>query len=70
MGWFFGYHSGADPGPRAGLAWRVYMSLYPFGLLAIGAVISRFIRVPADTPAFDAPASDAPDADARGESRR
>ena len=70
LGWLFGYHSGDDPGPRAGLAWRVYMSLYPFGLLAIGAVISRFIRVPADTPAFDAPDADAPDADARGESRR
>ncbi|SDN00746.1 MFS transporter [Actinomyces ruminicola] len=49
LGWLFGYHSGDDPGTQAGLAWRVYMSLYPFGLLAIGAVISRFVQVPADT---------------------
>ncbi|PHP53758.1 MFS transporter [Actinomyces ruminis] len=59
LGWFFGYHSGDDPGTQAGLAWRVYMSLYPFGLLTVGAMISRFIWVPADTP-VDTPATPAP----------
>ena len=46
---FFGYESGDAPGDDPGTAWRVYMSLYPFALLAIGTLISRFIQVPEDT---------------------
>jgi len=43
----FGYRDGADPGPDPGQAFRVYLSLYPFALLLIGTVVSRFIRLPA-----------------------
>ncbi len=45
---FFGYRSGAEPGADPGTAWRVYMAIYPFALLTIGAVISRFIEIPGD----------------------
>ncbi|MFC7021899.1 MFS transporter [Promicromonospora thailandica] len=44
---FFGYHSGDDPGPDPAGAFRVYLSLYPFALLLVGTVVSRFIRLPA-----------------------
>lgn len=44
---FFGYRSGADPGPDPGQAFRVYLSVYPFVLLLVGTVVSRFIRLPA-----------------------
>lgn len=44
---WFGYRSGADPGPDPGQAFRVYLSLYPFTLLVIGTTVSRFIRLPA-----------------------
>jgi GPH family glycoside/pentoside/hexuronide:cation symporter len=44
---WFGYRSGADPGPDPGQAFRVYLSLYPFALLVIGTTVSRFIRLPA-----------------------
>lgn len=43
---FFGYESGNNPGPQPDQAFRYYMSVYPFILLAIGATISRFITVP------------------------
>jgi GPH family glycoside/pentoside/hexuronide:cation symporter len=43
----FGYRDGTDPGPDPGQAFRVYLSLYPFALLALGTVVSRFIRLPA-----------------------
>ncbi|MFC7581741.1 MFS transporter [Schaalia naturae] len=46
LGWFFGYHSGDDPGTQAGTAWRVYMSLYPFVLLALATLVSRFAALP------------------------
>lgn len=49
LGWFFGYQSGDHPGSNPSLAWRVYMSVYPFIFLAIGALISRFVKVP-ETP--------------------
>ncbi|NUS65815.1 MAG: MFS transporter [Saccharothrix sp.] len=44
---WFGYRSGADPGPDPGQAFRVYLSVYPLVLLTIGTVVSRFIRLPA-----------------------
>ncbi len=50
LNWFFGYQSGAHPGPDPALAWRVYLTLYPAALMAIATVISRFIRIPEDTP--------------------
>ncbi|MEO3868848.1 MFS transporter [Nonomuraea sp. B12E4] len=50
LGVFFGYNSGDDPGADPGLAFRVYLSAYPFVLTAIGAVAARFITVPVETP--------------------
>lgn len=47
LGVFFGYNSGHDPGTDAGLAFRVYLCVYPFALATIGAVAARLIRVPA-----------------------
>lgn len=47
LAWFFGYHSGANPGPQPGLAFRVYMSVYPLGLLLVGAVMAWMIAIPA-----------------------
>src|SRR5690606_41568586 len=44
---FFGDRSGAGPGPDPGQAFRVYLSVYPFTLLLVGTVVSRFIRLPA-----------------------
>ena len=50
LGVFFGYNSGDDPGTDPGLAFRVYLCVYPFVLTAIGAVAARFISVPLETP--------------------
>ncbi|MCK2220360.1 MFS transporter [Actinomadura sp. ATCC 31491] len=50
LGVFFGYNSGADPGADPGLAFRVYLCVYPFALTAIGAVAARFVTVPIETP--------------------
>ncbi|MBB6550015.1 MFS transporter [Nonomuraea rubra] len=50
LGVFFGYNSGADPGGDPGLAFRVYLCVYPFVLTAIGAVAARFVSVPIETP--------------------
>ncbi|GAA4937185.1 GPH family glycoside/pentoside/hexuronide:cation symporter [Nonomuraea thailandensis] len=50
LGVFFGYNSGADPGADPGLAFRVYLCVYPFVLTAIGAVAARFVSVPIETP--------------------
>lgn len=55
LSWFFGYQSGDNPGADPGTAWRVYMSIYPFVLLTIGSVISRFIKVPGDFPDTEGP---------------
>ncbi|UFU03155.1 MFS transporter [Ruania suaedae] len=46
LGVFFGYNSGDDPGSDPGFAFRVYLTVYPFALTVIGAVASRFVRVP------------------------
>lgn len=50
LGVFFGYNSGNDPGADPGLAFRVYLCVYPFVLTLIGAVAARFISVPIETP--------------------
>ncbi|NUP03525.1 MAG: MFS transporter [Nonomuraea sp.] len=50
LGVFFGYNSGADPGPDPGLAFRMYLCVYPFVLTAIGAVAARLVSVPLETP--------------------
>ncbi|WP_235019886.1 MFS transporter [Ruania rhizosphaerae] len=46
LGVFFGYNSGDDPGTDPGFAFRVYLTVYPFALTVIGAVASRFVRLP------------------------
>ncbi|MEV4476196.1 MFS transporter [Nonomuraea salmonea] len=55
LGVFFGYNSGDDPGGDPGLAFRIYLCVYPFVLTAIGAVAARFISVPIETPAEQQP---------------
>jgi glycoside/pentoside/hexuronide:cation symporter, GPH family len=55
LGLWFGYDSGDDPGEDPGTAFRVYVSVYPFVLATIGAVASRFVRVPEVTPAAAVP---------------
>ncbi|MEV0583191.1 MFS transporter [Nonomuraea sp. NPDC050310] len=50
LGVFFGYNSGADPGADPGLAFRMYLCVYPFVLTAIGAVAARFVAVPVESP--------------------
>jgi GPH family glycoside/pentoside/hexuronide:cation symporter len=57
LGVFYGYNSGNDPGADPGLAFRVYLCVYPFALTAIGAVAARFVSVPIETP----PSADQPD---------
>lgn len=46
LGVLFGYHSGADPGPDPGTAFRVAVSVYPFVIAVVGMVLSLIIRVP------------------------
>ncbi|MBX6752531.1 MAG: MFS transporter [Micromonosporaceae bacterium] len=50
LGVFFGYNSGDDPGDDPGLAFRMYLCVYPFVLTTIGAVASRLFTVPLQTP--------------------
>lgn len=52
LGVFFGYNSGDDPGSDPGLAFRVYLCVYPFVLTAIGAIAAQFLSVP--EPSADA----------------
>jgi glycoside/pentoside/hexuronide:cation symporter, GPH family len=54
----FGYRSGTDPGSDPGQAFRVYLSLYPFALLVLGTLISRFIRLPAAPQEASSPSSE------------
>jgi glycoside/pentoside/hexuronide:cation symporter, GPH family len=49
LGVFFGYNSGDDPGSTPGLAFRMYLCVYPFVLTTIGAIASRFVSVPEPT---------------------
>ncbi|MGW0481273.1 MFS transporter [Nonomuraea sp. NPDC003214] len=49
LGVFFGYNSGDDPGADPGLAFRVYLCVYPFALTAAGAIAARFVSVPLET---------------------
>lgn len=51
LGIFFGYNSGDDPGSDPGTAFRMYLSVYPFILTAIGAIAARLITVPLEEPA-------------------
>lgn len=46
LGFLFGYHSGDDPGTQADTAWRVYLTVYPAILAAIGALLAWRIQVP------------------------
>ncbi len=50
LGVFLGYNSGDDPGADPGLAFRVYLCVYPFVLTTIGAVAARLVSVPIETP--------------------
>ncbi|HEX4814154.1 MAG TPA: MFS transporter [Nonomuraea sp.] len=50
LGVFFGYDSGDDPGADPGLAFRIYLCVYPFALTAIGAIAARLVTVPVETP--------------------
>lgn len=53
LGLLYGYYSGDEPGTEPGQAFRVYLCVYPFILCSIGAIASRFIRVP--PPSSEAP---------------
>ncbi|MGD7707019.1 MFS transporter [Microlunatus sp. Y2014] len=57
LGLFFGYYSGDDPGDQPGVAFRVFLCVYPFILTTIGAVASRFVHVsdPEESAATVAP---------------
>lgn len=46
LGYFYSYHSGADPGADPGGAFRLYTAGYPLLIAAAGAVLARFVRVP------------------------
>ncbi len=50
LGVFFGYNSGDDPGDNPGLAFRMYLCLYPLVLTTIGAIAARLFVVPVQTP--------------------
>jgi len=63
LGVFFGYNSGDDPGSSPGMAFRIYLCVYPFVLTAVGAVLSRLFTVPADRPMDAAELAAAEDAD-------
>ena len=49
LGVFFGYNSGNDPGSDPGLAFRMYLCVYPFVLTTIGAIAARLLTVPPAT---------------------
>jgi GPH family glycoside/pentoside/hexuronide:cation symporter len=49
LGVFFGYNSGDDPGSDPGLAFRMYLCVYPFVLTTIGAIAARLLKVPQAT---------------------
>jgi len=50
LGDWFGYYSGANPGPDPGLAFRVAISVYPFVVAVAGVVLSQFVKVPGEEP--------------------
>ncbi|GII57323.1 sugar transporter [Planotetraspora thailandica] len=68
LGVFFGYNSGDDPGTDTGLAFRVYLCVYPFVLTAIGAIAARLISVPIETPPVAAAPVEPPPAGPMNES--
>jgi glycoside/pentoside/hexuronide:cation symporter, GPH family len=50
LGVFFGYNSGDNPGSDPGMAFRMYLCVYPFVLTTIGAIAARLISVPLEGP--------------------
>jgi glycoside/pentoside/hexuronide:cation symporter, GPH family len=60
LGVFFGYNSGNDPGTDPGLAFRIYLCVYPFVLTTIGAIAARLISVPLEEPGAKAEPVDTP----------
>ncbi|MGJ6981019.1 MFS transporter [Aestuariimicrobium soli] len=46
LAWLYGYHSGDDPGPRPGEAFRTYLGLYPALIAVVGLVLAFVTRVP------------------------
>lgn len=68
LGVFFGYNSGDDPGSDPGLAFRMYLCVYPFVLTAVGAIAARLLTVPpATADAQDGPPAGPAAADPAGE---
>jgi glycoside/pentoside/hexuronide:cation symporter, GPH family len=58
---FFGFRNGDSPGEDPAGAFRVYLSVYPTILLAIGTLVSRFVHVPGWNGADGTTADDAGD---------
>ena len=60
VGSLYGFESGDNPGPAPGEAAKFLMAIFPFVVMALGAVTARFLRFPKDTaPAGEKPAADA-----------
>lgn len=55
---FFGYESGDQPGADPGSAWRFYMTVVPFALCVLGAVVARWIHIPPNSPPNDSDPDD------------
>lgn len=51
----YGYHSGDDPGTDPALAWRMYMTVYPFVLAIVGAAIAWTIKLPQNKAEAEGP---------------
>lgn len=58
LGLFFGYYSGANPGPNPDDAFRTLVCVYPFVIAVAGAILARTIRVPEAGAKTIPPASD------------
>jgi GPH family glycoside/pentoside/hexuronide:cation symporter len=54
LGVFFGYNSGDDAGSDPGLAFRIYLCVYPFVLTTIGAIAARLFTVPLEEEGAEA----------------
>ncbi len=59
---WFGYHGADDPGPDPGMAFRVYLAVFPLVLAAVGAAIAWLIRLPRNRAAALEPAASQPTA--------
>jgi GPH family glycoside/pentoside/hexuronide:cation symporter len=60
LGVFFGYNSGDDPGNDPGLAFRMYLCVYPFVLTTVGAIAARLFTVPLEVADVTHQPDDAP----------